>query len=183
MVSKGKAFGRTPQRAKYFVVGSAFAGELRELLAALARGGFCKRKAPLRNCRYAQPSPTFQWTVGRQRERGTQFLQIKFSSTFFKRWRVSSGQRLLVERRSARNASIVRRLLEGEGNPCKQDFLRGPFCKRNRAQQTAVMYNPAKPPSGRFCCCRAQSPVYMRYTTSQKLQPPFVNSSSIPTYH
>ena len=109
VVSKGKAFGRAPQRAKYFVVGSAFAGELRELLAALARGGFCKRKAPLRNCRYAQPSPTFQWTVGRQRERGTQFLQIKFSSTFFKRWRVSSGQRLLVEHSSARNTFIVKR--------------------------------------------------------------------------
>ena len=116
--------------------------------------GFCKRKAPLTSCRFVQPSPTFQWTVGRQRERGTQFLQIKFSSTFFKRWRVSSGQRLLVERRSARNASIVRRLLEGEGKPCKQDFLRGPFCKRKRAQQTAVMYNPAKPPGGRFCCFR-----------------------------
>ena len=139
VVSKGKAFGRAPQRAKYFVVGSAFAGELRELLAALARGGFCKRKAPLRNCRYAQPSPTFQWTVGRQRERGTQFLQIKFSSTFFKRWQVSSGQRLLVELRRARKTLSFRRLLKGKS--AREFSLAdwGTFCKRKSSRQTAVL--------------------------------------------
>ena len=91
-------------------------------------------------------SPTFRLA-------GPSLYKIKFSSTFFKRWQFPKTASL-VERRSARNASIVRRLLEGEGNPCKQDFLRGPFCKRKRAQETAGLHHPRQPSGGRLPCCQ-----------------------------
>ena len=81
---------------------------------------------------------------------------------------MSSGQRLLVERRSARKNFIVKRqvALNLSAKFCPvfarheielrsiSLLVHGPFCKRKRAQQAAVMYSPAKPPAGRFCCFR-----------------------------
>ena len=76
--------------------------------------------------------------------------KIKFSSTFFKRWQVSSGQRLLVELRRARNTSIVRRLLKGKS--AREISLAdwGTFCKRKSSQQSAGQHHPGKPSGGRF---------------------------------
>ena len=107
------------------------------------------------------PRPIHYWLGGRPwlLPRGTQFVERKkFSSTFFKRWQVSSGQRLLVELRRARKTLSFRRLLKGKS--AREFSLAdwGTFCKRKSSRQTAVLQCPEKPPSGRFFCCRTESP-------------------------
>ena len=63
---------------------------------------------------------------------------------------MSSGQRLLVELRRARNTSIVRRLLKGKS--AREISLAdwGTFCKRKSSQQSAGQHHPGKPSGGRF---------------------------------
>ena len=80
----------------------------------------------------------------------------------FKRKRVSSGQRLLVELRRARNTFIVRRLLKGKSAREMSLADWGTFCKRKSSQLTTDSYNPEKPPGGRFFCCRSIIPVSKR---------------------
>ena len=94
----------------------------------------------------------------------------------FKRKRVSSGQRLLVELRRARNTFIVRRQvalkLSAAFSFCvarheiEQSSI-SPVCTRafvreKLPQETVISYNPEKPPGGRFFCCRSIIPVSKR---------------------
>ena len=94
----------------------------------------------------------------------------------FKRKRVSSGQRLLVELRRARNTFIVRRQvalkLSAAFSFCvarheiEQSSI-SPVCTRafvreKLPQETVTSYNPEKPPGGRFFCCRSIIPVSKR---------------------
>ena len=103
------------------------------------------------------PRPIHYWLGGRPwlLPRGTQFVERKkFSSTFFKRWQVSSGQRLLVELRRARNTFIVQAPFEGKSRKTNCLAAWGTFCKRKSSQQTSDSHNPEKPPGGRFFYCR-----------------------------
>ena len=93
--------------------------------------------------------------------------KIKFSSTFFKRWQVSSGQRLLVELRRARNTFIVQAPFEGKSRETNCLAAWGTFCKRKSSQLTTDSYNPEKPPGGRFFCCRTTKPSERK--TAQRL--------------
>ena len=89
---------------------------------------------------------------------------------------MSSGQRLLVELRRARNTFIVRRQvalkLSAAFSFCvarheiEQSSI-SPVCTRafvreKLPQETVISYNPEKPPGGRFFCCRSIIPVSKR---------------------
>ena len=67
---------------------------------------------------------------------------------------MSSGQRLLVELRRARNAFIVQAPFEGKSRKTNCLAAWGTFCKRKSSQQTSDSHNPEKPPGGRFFYCR-----------------------------
>ena len=85
--------------------------------------------------------------------------KIKFSSTFFKRWRVSSGQRLLVARRSGRKPLRWKRLLKGKATRQNCLVACGTFCKRKSSQPTTASHNPDRLPGGRPVCYRTRNPV------------------------
>ena len=63
---------------------------------------------------------------------------------------MSSGQRLLVELRRARNTFIVQAPFEGKSRKTNCLAAWGTFCKRKSSQLTTDSYNPEKPPGGRF---------------------------------
>ena len=104
----------------------------------------------------------------------------------FKRKRVSSGQRLLVELRRARNTFIVRRQvalkLSAAFSFCvarheiEQSSI-SPVCTRafvreKLPQETVISKNPEKPPGGRFFCCRSIIPVSKRQRSASLAKRP-----------
>ena len=110
----------------------------------------------------------------------------------FKRKRVSSGQRLLVELRRARNTFIVRRLLKGKSAREMSLADWGTFCKRKSSQPTTDLMKPSQPSGGRLGCYRItplnfckenfylsflslQSPGKLFPPQTQNLQPPSIS--------
>ena len=63
---------------------------------------------------------------------------------------MSSGQRLLVELRRARNTFALEAPLRVNFASRKSACKRGGFCKRKAPWQTTDSHNPEKPPGGRF---------------------------------